>query len=83
MMLAGLTVLLGACQRRAPGSDATDSASMAAAPAAPASLIGPTWTLVELEGQPAPAGAGDRPATMVIEGGAQPRAAGFAGCNSW
>ena len=83
MMLAGLTVLLGACQRRTPGNDPTDSASMAATPAAHASLIGPTWTLVELEGQPAPSGAGNRPATIVIEGGAEPRAAGFAGCNRW
>ena len=55
----------------------------AAAPSPQRALIGPTWTLVELDGQPAPSGAGDRPATLMLEGSAAPRASGFAGCNRW
>jgi heat shock protein HslJ len=49
----------------------------------PAAFIGPTWSLVELNGQPAPLGAGDRPATLIFEAGTSARAAGFAGCNRW
>ena len=49
----------------------------------PAALVGPTWSLVEFNGQPAPLGAGDRPATLIFEAGTSARAAGFAGCNRW
>ena len=45
----------------------------------PSSLAG-DWALTELSGQPAPAGAGGRPATLGFDTDAM-RAAGFAGCN--
>lgn len=44
------------------------------------SLFGITWNLTELNGQPPPAGAGGKPATLLLEQ-AEHRASGFAGCN--
>jgi heat shock protein HslJ len=38
------------------------------------------WSLVALGGQPAPTGAGDRPATLVFTPGTN-RVGGFSGCN--
>ena len=78
-------LFISGCQRPAPGTDTTGTTGMrdAVAPLSQRALIGPTWTLVELEGRPAPSGAGDRPATLMLEGGATPRASGFAGCNRW
>ena len=78
-------LFISGCQRPAPGTDTTGTTGMrdAVAPPSQRALIGPTWTLVELEGRPAPSGAGDRPATLMLEGGATPRASGFAGCNRW
>ena len=84
---AAITLILGACQRPAPGSDTTDSMSTPPDAAGSSSieptLVGVTWTLIELGGQRVPAGAGDRPPTMVVEGGGESRANGFAGCNRW
>ena len=78
-------LFISGCRRPAPGTDTTGTTGMrdAVAPLSQRTLIGPTWTLVELEGRPAPSGAGDRPATLMLEGGATPRASGFAGCNRW
>jgi heat shock protein HslJ len=83
--IAASALLMSACQRPAPRADAADTVTMrdAKATSSKDSLIGPTWTLVELDGQPAPLGAGDRPATLIVEGAGQPRASGFAGCNRW
>ena len=83
VMAATLAV---ACQRPPRSADSTagdaTTAGGTAGGAMPAALIGPTWSLTELNGQPAPLGAGDRPATVVFEAGTT-RAAGFAGCNRW
>ncbi len=51
-----------------------------AAGAEPAPLIGTEWTLDELERSPAPLGADNRPATLLLSAG-EPRASGFGGCN--
>ena len=40
------------------------------------------WVLVELFGEPAPAGAGGRPATLIFEADSS-HAGGFAGCNRY
>jgi heat shock protein HslJ len=45
----------------------------------PGALAG-EWTLVELSGQPAPKGAGGRPATLAFDPSGS-RVSGFAGCN--
>jgi len=42
-------------------------------------MTGVEWSLVELNGAPAPLGAGDRPATLTL--GDSARASGFGGCN--
>ncbi len=83
----GLAIAIGAivglamgCQRPARGADSAMNATSASTQG---QLIGPTWSLVELSGQPAPLGAGDRPATLIIQDGGEPRASGFAGCNRW
>ena len=76
--------VVSACHRSTPAADSANAAAPGGARASlPAALIGPTWTLVELEGQPAPLGAGDKPATMIITETPEPRAAGSAGCNRW
>ena len=43
---------------------------------------GGEWVLVELFGEPAPSGAGGRPATLIFEADTS-RAGGFAGCNRY
>jgi heat shock protein HslJ len=43
-------------------------------------LTGSEWTLVELDGQPASLGAGEKPATLALTD-TNSRASGFAGCN--
>jgi heat shock protein HslJ len=76
--------VFAACHRSTPAADSTGAASPEPGVSSlPRALIGPTWTLVELDGRPAPLGAGDKPATMIITEGAEPRAAGSAGCNRW
>ena len=78
--IAGVT----ACHRSTPAADSTGAPPPGAAMSAlRAALIGPTWTLAEIDGRPAPPGAGDRPATLVFADTAEPRASGFAGCNQW
>ena len=47
-----------------------------------AAVSGAEWTLRELNGGPAPLGAGGRSATIQFEADSA-RAAGFAGCNRW
>lgn len=47
------------------------------------SIYGPTWTLVQMGGAPAPAGSGGRPATLVLYSGTDRQANGYAGCNRW
>ena len=77
---------IAACSRPDPTPDAqspdTDSMSTTPAPGAAGgdtTLAGPEWRLVQLNGQPAPMGAGGRPATLqFMDGG---RVAGFGGCN--
>lgn len=62
---ASLTVLLSACKT---------------VPSDSPSPYGVEWQLIELNGQPAPGGAGGKPATLTLvrdEG----RVSGFAGCN--
>ncbi len=86
-----VALVIGACQRPASGgdtagSDTTGAAGMpsdAASSSTQPTLVGVTWELIELGGQPAPMGAGDRRATLVVEGGGESRANGFAGCNRW
>jgi heat shock protein HslJ len=64
----------------------TDSATMAAdstmqpAAAPAAGLGGGEWALVALRGQPAPMGAGNRPATLRFDTDSN-RVSGFSGCN--
>jgi heat shock protein HslJ len=45
-------------------------------------VAGVDWQLVELRGQPAPLGAGDRPATMRFDPDSA-RISGFSGCNRY
>ena len=80
LALGAIVLLAMGCQRPARGPD---TAMNAASASTSGPLIGPTWSLVELSGQPAPLGAGDRPATLIVQGGSEPRASGFAGCNRW
>ena len=86
-LVIAAALLATACQRPPRGADSASADTTAAAGGSgaviPASLVGPTWSLVELNGQPAPLGAGDRPATLIFEAGTSARAAGFAGCNRW
>jgi heat shock protein HslJ len=49
-------------------------------PAGGAPLVGTEWTLVEIDGQPAGLGAGEKPATLSLSE-ADKHASGFAGCN--
>ncbi|HEU4760815.1 MAG TPA: META domain-containing protein [Gemmatimonadales bacterium] len=80
--------LLASCQ--AKPDRATDQAdSVADTPVAPtgsstasadSGLAGGEWSLVAFGGEPGPAGAGDRPATLVFTPGTN-RVGGFAGCN--
>lgn len=49
-------------------------------PGGGAPLVGTEWTLVELGGQPAGPGAGEKPATLALSE-ADKHASGFAGCN--
>lgn len=81
-------LLLGAIAAACGGQQdeegvAADSA-MADTPAASQgtmpSLFDITWYLTELNGQPAPSGAGGEPATLLLARADQ-RASGFAGCN--
>ncbi|HUL70653.1 MAG TPA: META domain-containing protein [Gemmatimonadales bacterium] len=65
-------IALGACHR----SVASSTTPEAKGPA----LVGTEWTLVELDGQPAGLGAGDKAATLTLVSDAN-HASGFAGCN--
>ena len=85
-LLLGMSAL--ACQSP-PGHTASqtdgaaDSVAPDTAPVAPqqdTSLTSGEWALVALGGQPAPLGAGDRPATMIFTPGTN-RVTGFSGCN--
>ena len=81
-------VLLAACQPRPDTSadqvdsvaDTSVSPTDSAVAVADTGLTGGEWSLVMLDGQPAPTGAGDRPATLVFTPGTN-RVGGFAGCN--
>lgn len=68
--VATLLVALVGCQAGTPSHSSQ-----------PLTLTG-DWTLVELYGQPAPTGDGDRPATIRFESGSA-RVSGFAGCNTF
>lgn len=80
--------LLASCQptadRAATPADSVAGRAMppmdSAAAGADTGLAGGEWSLVALGAEPAPAGAGDRPATLVFMPGTS-RVAGFAGCN--
>lgn len=80
--------LLASCQSRPdmPAgradsmTDTAVSTTDSAMAGADTSLAGSEWSLVALGGEPAPAGAGDRPATLVFTPGTN-RVGGFAGCN--
>ena len=80
--------LLASCQPRAeraaaPADSVADSvmpSTDSAAVGADTGLAGGEWSLVTLGAEPAPTGAGDRPATLVFTPGTN-RVAGFAGCN--
>jgi heat shock protein HslJ len=61
-------------------TDTAVSTTDSAMAGADTSLAGSEWSLVALGGEPAPAGAGDRPATLVFTPGTN-RVGGFAGCN--
>jgi putative lipoprotein len=81
VVIACLAAAVG-CQPRA---ETTDSATMAAdtamQPVAATSGLGDgEWALVALRGQPAPMGAGSRPATLRFDTDSN-RVSGFSGCN--
>jgi heat shock protein HslJ len=80
--IGAIMLLAMGCQRTARSTSDT-AAIDAAGFRTRLELIGPNWTLVDLFDKPAPPGAGGRAPTLVIEGGAEPRASGFAGCNRW
>lgn len=81
-------ILLAACQPRPDTStdrvdsvaDTSVSPTDSAVAGADTGLTGGEWSLVALGGQPAPTGAGDRPATLVFTPGTN-RVGGFSGCN--
>ena len=54
--------------------------STTAQPAKGSPLVGTTWTLLELGGQPAGLGAGDKAANLTLVANGN-QASGFAGCN--
>ncbi len=68
-----LSGAVAACARSAEGGGEEEPALAAR------QATGVEWSLVELNGAPAPLGAGDRPATLTL--GDSARASGFAGCN--
>ncbi|TGD75786.1 META domain-containing protein [Mangrovimicrobium sediminis] len=60
-----------------------EQAPEAGTPAPAAETSGqPAWLLVTLEGEPAPVGAGGRPADLVLDA-QEKRVAGFSGCNRY
>jgi heat shock protein HslJ len=68
-----------ACSRPDPAPEPQAEPPTMSSAAADTSLVGPQWSLVELNGRPAGTGAGGRAATLeFIVGG---RVAGFGGCN--
>lgn len=88
-LLLGIGIL--ACQKGpggagdslpTPGTVSPNDSAPATPGASSTHLADPigNWTLVELEGKPAPLGAGDKPATLSFTGTDQ-RAEGFGGCN--
>ena len=82
----GLAALVSvACQRSTPGAGSSAEAPPPAATTMPDTLpplVGTEWSLIELDGQPAPLGAGEKPATLSLTT-SDGRASGFAGCNRW
>ncbi len=66
-----------ACDQQGGSPDADPEPAVP--PAATPQITGTEWMLVELDGSPAPLGAGDRPATLLL--GDSARASGFGGCN--
>lgn len=72
--MLGLTLIamFAACSPKSP-PDAADAVDRAP-------LIGTEWRLVELERSPAPLGAENRPATLMLSAEGR-RAGGFGGCN--
>jgi heat shock protein HslJ len=60
----------------------TSRGEVAPTPTPAPALAGREWTLVQLDGRDAPLGAGGRAATLRLDG-AQMRASGFAGCNTY
>jgi heat shock protein HslJ len=69
-----LLLLTAACAR--PPRDAASAADFRR------TVSGADWEVTELAGQPAPEGAGGRPATLVFDADSA-RAGGFSGCNSY
>lgn len=67
-----------ACQAKAPPADSA-ATPPATTDSTTAPLVGRGWTLVTLNGQPAPPGAGNRPATLLLTPGGD--VSGFGGCN--
>jgi heat shock protein HslJ len=79
---AALSLLVAwACSPKSPSSDQPPTAQPPAAEST-ARLDGPEWALIDLGDQPAPPGAGGRPATIRFDTAAR-RASGFAGCNRY
>lgn len=72
-LVLALLAFVGGCRR---------SAGVGSAQELRRQVAGVEWQLMELEGQPAPTGAGGRRATIRFEADSS-RAAGFAGCNRW
>jgi heat shock protein HslJ len=77
--LASGLALAAACAPSAGGSP-EDQPAARATPAG-SQPTGVEWSLTDLGGAPAPVGAGDRPATLLLGDSAQ--ASGFLGCNQW
>ncbi|MBA2458708.1 MAG: META domain-containing protein [Gemmatimonadales bacterium] len=69
-----LSGAVAACAPSAAGGGEDEPAQVARG-----EVTGVEWSLVELNGAPAPLGAGDRPATLTL--GDSARASGFGGCN--
>src|SRR5688572_2166400 len=69
--------LLGSLSQLACSGDAM---TQPVSPSANAGLVGPEWSLVQLNGQPPGVGAGAAAPTLLLTG-EDTRAGGFAGCN--
>jgi len=74
LLSLAVIALASGCQRPVGGAQSAQEFRQAVA--------GVEWQLMEVAGQPAPMGAGNRRATIRFDADSS-RAGGFAGCNRW